>query len=109
MPSKANRYGRFKTHFTCVLTPTEEIRQVFNLYANGSQHTEQVKSTIAEVKKWVEKQVSNVDKPDYLLIFSNFFWPQKFTFWPQPIFYPLFRHEDSRIRKNRPSKLHNRI
>ncbi len=38
-----------------------------------------------------------------------FFWPQKFTFWPQPIFYPLFLNEDSRIRKNRPSKLHNRI
>ncbi len=38
-----------------------------------------------------------------------FFWPQKSTFWPQPIFYPLFLHEDSRIRKNRPSKLHNRI
>ncbi len=30
-------------------------------------------------------------------------WPQKFTFWPQSIFYPLFLNEGSRIRKNRPN------
>ncbi len=38
-----------------------------------------------------------------------FFWPQKFTFWPQPIFYLLFLNEGDRIRKTRPCKLHTRF
>ncbi len=38
-----------------------------------------------------------------------FFSPQKFTFSPQPIFYPLFLNEGRRIRGNCPSKLHYRF
>jgi hypothetical protein len=38
-----------------------------------------------------------------------FFSPQKFTFSPQSIFNPLFLNKDSRIRKNRLSKLHYRF
>jgi hypothetical protein len=34
----------------------------------------------------------------------NFFSPQKFTFLPRSIFYPLFLNEDSKIRKIRLGK-----
>ncbi len=37
------------------------------------------------------------------------FSPQKFTFSPQSIFYPLFLNEGSRIRKTRLSMLHSRF
>ena len=38
-----------------------------------------------------------------------FFPPQKSTFFPQSIFYPLFLNEDGRIREKRLSQLHCRF
>jgi hypothetical protein len=42
-------------------------------------------------------------------LLKYFFSPQKYTFSPQPIFYPLFLNEGSRIRGNHHSKQHYRF
>jgi hypothetical protein len=62
MPSNENR--QFKTWlFISVLLATEEISRVFNWYVHASQHTDKVNGPIAEVNRWVEKQILNADKP----------------------------------------------
>jgi hypothetical protein len=46
-----------------VLLATEEISRVLNWYAHESQHTDKVNGPIAEVKRWVEKQLLNAEIP----------------------------------------------
>jgi hypothetical protein len=47
----------------------------------------------------IQKKLKNVVSVGTFLRLYIFFWPQKFTFWPQPIFYPLFLNEDSKSAK----------
>jgi hypothetical protein len=73
MPSTpVHEFGRFRTwHFTSVLTPTSEITRVFTWYARESQCMDKVTGPIAEVRSWIEKLVSSVNKPD-CISFTSF-------------------------------------
>ncbi len=63
--SHPNRRGELKIwHFTCVLTPTAGITPFFTWYAHESQCIDKVTGLIAELRNWIEKLVSSVNKPD---------------------------------------------
>ncbi len=72
----------------------------------GDHHLSEV------VDQGLERQAANCFSEENAFTIEkcfNFFSPQKITFSPQSIFNPLFLNEDSRIRKNRLSKLHYRF
>jgi hypothetical protein len=83
-----------------------------------SEHSGNPSEAAGDAGPGARKQIAMAIRPDsraadqirYPTGYHHFvFLAAKIHFWPQPIFYPLFLNEGSKIRKNRPSKLHYRF